>query len=656
MMDKITIDGVTYSITPVTDGAKYTGATVTINGVVYALDMAQDVDSISADGKTHKIADSQARGTVGELQTSLANEIQRAESAEAALRQNIAAEAERAMTAEGINATSIATETARAQEAEKANADAIVAEASRAQGAESALQQNITAEAERAKEAEQTLDAKITTEEERATKAVDGNTLEFKASDNGVALGYKNINGEGKEIAIPSATTETAGAMSAEDKTKLDELQLEDIVMYGVEFDTTISSPACTRIGNSTLHRTLPIHSMMRGCLLSDDGSVVKYLNPSDWTNEVRDGSQGQVMVEIPEHWRRFETEGTKRRVKLSISPLVGYHKVPKCYVSAYEAVVDRTDTSMPKLSSVVNLTAEFRGGSNKAEWDSTSKSLLGRPTTQISRTSFREYARNRNMDSAAWNCMTYDMQKNLYWLFVVEYATLDSQASYTAELDANGYKKGGLGAGATTINSTLWGEFNNYNPFIPCGTTDLLGNNTGEMVYTMPTEYKPDTTVTIKIPRYRGVENPFGHIWQWADGINIRVNPTVENGGDDLSKVYVCSDPEKFTDSSYDGYSYIGDEIRANGYIKELIFGDGGEIIPSMIGGGSTTYHCDNHYTSLPTVSSLRGVLFGGSAYSGASAGLVDSSSAYAPSYTTAHFGSRLCFLPRDTSNILTV
>ncbi len=43
------------------------------------------------------------------------------------------------------------------------------------------------------------------------------------------------------------------------------------------------------------------------GCLLADDGTVVKYLNSSDWTSEVRDGSQGQVMVEVPEHWIRFE-------------------------------------------------------------------------------------------------------------------------------------------------------------------------------------------------------------------------------------------------------------------------------------------------------------------------------------------------------------
>ena len=87
---------------------------------------------------------------------------------------------------------------------------------------------------------------------------------------------------------------------------------------YGIEFDTSVSLPDCTRIGDMNMHRTLPVHSKMRGCLLDDDGNVVKYLNPNDWREEVRDGSKGQVMVEIPAHYRKFETEGTKRRVKLS--------------------------------------------------------------------------------------------------------------------------------------------------------------------------------------------------------------------------------------------------------------------------------------------------------------------------------------------------
>lgn len=419
---------------------------------------------------------------------------------------------------------------------------------------------------------------------------------------------------------------------------------LEDDCSYGVEFDITVSSPTCTRIGNTDLHKSLPVQSRMKGCLLDDDGNVVEYLNPSDWTGNVLDGSRGQVMVEIPAHYRKFETDGNKRRVRISELPLEGYHQVPKTYVSAYEATVER---STLKLASVKNTAEDYRGGNNNSEWDGTYRTLLGMPATAISRTNFRKYARNRKTTTTEWNCMLYNVQKTLYWLFVTEYATLNTQAAYNSELTSEGYRQGGLGAGVTTLNSTLWSTFNGYYPVIPCGTTDSLGNNTGEVIHTMPTEYDSSNEVTVQVPRYRGIENPFGHIWQWTDGINVRISPTADNGGDDLSKVYVCDDPSKFSDSSYTGYSHVGNEARKEGYVKQLIFGEYGEIMPQEVGGGSTTYHCDYHYTNIPTSETLRGVLFGGSASSGAYAGFAYAASDNAPSYTSANLGSRLCFLP---------
>lgn len=419
---------------------------------------------------------------------------------------------------------------------------------------------------------------------------------------------------------------------------------LESDCSYGVEFDTSVSSPACTRIGNTDLHKSLPIQSRMRGCILNDNGDVVEYLDPKDWTGAVRDGSRGQVMVEIPMHYRKFETDGTKRRVKLSEFPLPGYHQVKKQYVSAYQATVDRTNS---KLASVVNTTAQYRGGNNNSAYDGHENSELGMPATSISRTNFRTYARNRKANSTEWNCMTYGIQKALYWMFVVEYATLNSQAAYNAALTEEGYHQGGLGDGVDNLNSTKWNSFNGYNPVIPCGHTDSLGNRTGVVDYTMPDSYDTGNVVTVHVPRYRGVENPFAHIYQWTDGINVRVNPTEANGGNDLSEVFVCDDPAHFSDSSYDGYSLVGHEARTDGYAKELIFGEGGEIIPSAVGGSSSTYFCDYHYTSIPTTTALRGVLFGGVADVGAGCGFVCADSACAPSATGASVGSRLCFIP---------
>lgn len=196
-----------------------------------------------------------------------------------------------------------------------------------------------------------------------------------------------------------------------------------------------------------------------------------------------------------------------------------------------------------------------------------------------------------------------------------------------------------------TTWDGT-WSNFNGYYPFVPCGHTDTLGNQTGTVSYTAAND---DSTITktFDVPRYRGIENPFGHIWKWTDAINVRISPTTDNGGDNLSKVFICDDPEKFNDTNYEGYSHVGNEARAEGYVKEIIFGEGGEIMPSLVGGGSTQFFCDYHYTNIPTSETLRGVLFGGLADYGANAGLASANSYNAPSHSNSTFGSRLCFIP---------
>lgn len=416
----------------------------------------------------------------------------------------------------------------------------------------------------------------------------------------------------------------------------------EDDVSYGVEKDAAVSSDVCTRVGNMAMHKTLPVHSLMRGCLLDDNGEVKKYLSERDWTAEDRTGASGQVMVEIPQHWEKFMKNGTKREVRFSLYPLPGYMMVPKMYVSAYQATLDRTGN---KLCSVANKTAQYRGGNNNASYDGTDHTMLGVPASDISLTNFRDYARKRKTGSTEWNCMTYLAQQTLYWLFVVEYATLNTQNAYNAELTKEGYRQGGLDNGVATLDGTKWMVFNGQNPFIPCGYTDDLGNRTGIKSYQMPASYDASKP-TVSVPRYRGIENPFGHIFQWTDGILVEVNP---DSGNKLSRCFVTHDPSKFSSSSFSSYTFMGNLARSEGYIKEVIF-DGGCIMPLLTGGGNTSYHCDYYYCSLPTgaTAELRGVRFGGSSNASAYNGLVFSNVNIAPSAASANIGSRLCFHPK--------
>ena len=422
---------------------------------------------------------------------------------------------------------------------------------------------------------------------------------------------------------------------------------------YGVKINTNVADTTLERVGRAELHASLPVQSQMRRCLLNDNGEVVTYLHATDSTKTDTGatadltGASGMVMVEIPEHYRKFEFDGDNILALISAFPLPGFHKVRKVYRSAYEATVDRT-TSTIKLASVVNTTAAFRGGNNTAVWDDTYRSLLGRPATRISLTNFRSYARNRGaagLNDKGWNCDLYEAQLNTYWLFVIEYAQLNCQTAFTAQLTEEGYRQGGLGDGVTTLQDGKWNSFNDHNPFIPCGITNSLGNATGVVDYEMPEEY--GAALTVHVPSYRGIENPFGHVWSWTDGILVAVQSEAD-GAKSLFYRAADDNPANFNSSNYDGYVQRGELPRSNGYVKEILCGEYGDNMPQAIGGSSTTYFADNFYTNVPASGvALRGVYFGGNAYSGALAGLASASTSVAPSRTYTYAGSRLCFIP---------
>lgn len=416
---------------------------------------------------------------------------------------------------------------------------------------------------------------------------------------------------------------------------------------YGIEWDITVSNKKPTRIGKMELHQSLPLQSMMRRCTLKDDGTVNYYLHPNDSTKRDNGaaadltGAHGQYMVELPDMYVRFEMDGNKCRHLQSTQPLPGFKLWRKDYVSAVEATVQRSTNT---LCAVVNMDADYRGGGNQAAWDELSKTQLGKPATNISLTNFRAYARKRG--STEWNCNLYQTHKKLWWLFAVEYCNFDSQDGFNAELTEDGLHQGGLSNGVTNLNGTKWSNFSGYYPVIPCGTTNSLGNHTGVVEYTMPDEYDPGVVVKVNVPSYRGVENPFGHIWKWTDGCKCLIQSEADGG---LSEFYVCDNPDAFTSSGTANYNLRGNLPRKEGYVKQLILGEDGEIMPLAIGAGSTTYFCDYFYTSIPaTGTSERGVLFGGYAYYGAVAGFVYAYTNATASYAYATIGSRLCFYPK--------
>ena len=412
---------------------------------------------------------------------------------------------------------------------------------------------------------------------------------------------------------------------------------LEERYAYGVEWDTASSSPDGVRVGNMQLHRELPVQSGMIRCIIDNNGGIVRYNDEA-----VDDILTQSAMVEIPEHWFKLYTNGTKFKAMFSAIPLPGYNHIDKFYISTMEARIYRNNSTLFSSKGVNSTDSSVRGGDNTAEWDGTYRSLLGRPVTNLTRDQFRQAARKRG---SGWEMYTYNAHKILFWLFAVEYATLDSQKPFNAQKDANGFAQGGLGPGPTQM--TDWTNFNNVNPLIPCGYTNEFGNGSGEKAYVVKNA-SGGTHATLMANRYRGIENPFGHIWKYTDGANIQVT----TGDSGLSILWTTDDPSNFSDTSYTGYNKKGNICRTNGYAKKMLLGEDGDIVATEIGGSSSTYWCDYYYT-YTSANRMQVVLVGCDADDGSGAGLAGVLANGAPSAAGRNVGSRLCFFPefRKTS-----
>lgn len=418
---------------------------------------------------------------------------------------------------------------------------------------------------------------------------------------------------------------------------------LEERYAYGVEWDTASSSPDGVRVGNMQLHRELPIQSKIRGVILDNKGGIKSYLNNSNWGNINTEYLTESVMTKIPEHWYKLYQYGTKFRMMLSAMPLPGYNHIDQFYISSFESGIDRSSSTLVSSYGVGSTNVNKRGGDNTAEWDGTYRSLLGCPVTYLTRDQFRQAARKRG---SGWEMYTYGAHKTLFWLFAIEYATLNSQKPFNAQKDANGFSQGGLGEGASQM--TDWINFNNANPLIPCGYTNEFGNGSGEKAYVVKNA-SDGTHATLMANRYRGIENPFGHVWKYTDGANIQVT----TGDAGLSILWTTDDPSNFSDTSYTGYDKKGNICRTSGYAKKMLLGENGDIIPTEVDGSSSTYWCDYYRTTI-TIDGIFVVLAGSSANGALGNGLASIYGGYT-SNSARDIGTRLCFFPKYKSTEIT-
>ena len=392
---------------------------------------------------------------------------------------------------------------------------------------------------------------------------------------------------------------------------------LVDMMSYGVEWDVTVADPTCTRIGNPLFHKSLPIQSEYKGCVVKN-GKLQYYLNPNDWTktsngsNSNLDGTDGDVMIHTPKFYGKSGSNGNKRWVRISTVKVdASWVEIPEMFISAYRNTI-YTDGDTTKIASVVSTDTKYRGGGRRSEYDqylSTDqfKTDLGKPVSNISRATMRTYAAATGQE-----LLCYEFYKWIfYWNYVIEYANFNSQKEFNSELTSDGYHQGGLGPGLTTWDWGQWGSYNGNYAITPCGYTNEFGNFSGVKAIQLQSPEK-----TLYANRWRGFENPFGDIWTNIEGIVIKKDAAKAN-----SNVYTTTDVSKYGED-YSLFDIAGVEIAQEGWIRTFDLGSKAEIIPSSIAGSESTYKCDYHWCNVDSVEK-RTLVVGGCADNGGEAGL---------------------------------
>lgn len=357
-------------------------------------------------------------------------------------------------------------------------------------------------------------------------------------------------------------------------------------------------------------------------------GQVLAYYGETGFQ---ADGSNGEVMVKIPEFWWKRERlpdefGNVYEYIYIADYARAGYKKSEEFFVGAYIISTETTEGD--------TIIAHSRSGAI--------------PKYNTTKANFRNYAKALG---EGWQLMDYHYFL-LQMLYLVEYAHYNSQSmlgngivgfntakALIAENNVNRIIVSSVGTGlwvgkticigATdawnssvaadreitsiedyndgqvtgkaihfngdpvniAVNNVIWGSAQKT------GENDSLGNASGCLIN--------DSYHSVN---YRGIENIFGHMWQHIDGLNIK---------DYIA--YICKDPASYEndkfDAPYEKIGYVNAETT-DSYIKKLGLDEKHPevALPTEIGASSSTGACDNYWCAEGNRIAYVGGTFGSS------------------------------------------
>ena len=395
---------------------------------------------------------------------------------------------------------------------------------------------------------------------------------------------------------VPTPTTDTQAVNKVYVDSQIANRKSIFTGAYGLDWNETADT--YTRTGSDNY---LAIQSLVRRCVLKADGTVNYYLHPDnsnfkeDGTPSKLDGTDGNVMVEVPKFYYKYEYVTSNgniiHRHSISLTPKVGYevywshmHPTEKAY-RYYPAYQGYNSGGVLKSISGVY------------------------PTTNQSIATFRSQAA---ANGSGWHQIDFSLYEALTLLCIIEYGTMNIQ--------------GALGQGRTMLSGGSWtgGSLIGIT-----GLSNSLGNKSGNYTFAGSAD-APEADLSFM--SYRGCENFFGNVWRFADGINAT--------GANSKTIYVNNNPATYASDVFTGDYYSTGVVTAgaSGYARKLGNSNKGFFPTDVTGGASNIGTTDYYYTSA-TVNTIA--LVGGNANDALAAGPLSLNVYDASSLVGVHVGS---------------
>jgi hypothetical protein len=320
--------------------------------------------------------------------------------------------------------------------------------------------------------------------------------------------------------------------------------------------------------GDTIPDSDLLINSQIRCAIQNEDGTIDAWLNPLDWTKDINGNSVdltalpvGKDVVQlVPKFYEKhtLRTDG-KHEYYFSMQKLPGYTVHPAFW----------NGTNEEDYSVVAVYKAHKDAGTGKLQ------SISGvKATTDLRRSEFRTAAELAG--GYLENLYKWEMRAKL---IALEFGTFDVQNA--------------IGRGITDVVSAAWSTYNGYNPIINEGEGDSLASGTGTVDVTVDDFPTAGLSITVQVVKWRGIENFYGHLWEFLDGVNI-----LNHEADFASYAYLCANPANFADNTGSNYTNKGELALEDGYYDAPLAN--GLILPGRATGSSSTGFAAYYYTAI--------------------------------------------------------